>query len=107
MQHWMRAGVIVVSCVLLLCGAVMGQSEAPQAYSLQGDFWFAHDPSIAKYGPTYYVFATGKAPGGGQLPVRCSEDLVRARVRRDPSMDPAAQFRNEGAVGTGYLAYAW
>jgi arabinan endo-1,5-alpha-L-arabinosidase len=34
-----------------------------------------HDPSIMKEGKTWYVFATGRAPGGGQLAVRCSADL--------------------------------
>ena len=34
-----------------------------------------HDPSMARDGKTWYVFATGKAPEGGQFAVRCSEDL--------------------------------
>ena len=38
-----------------------------------------HDPSIARQGNTWYVFATGKAPGGGQLPIRCSSDLENWR----------------------------
>lgn len=71
---------------------------APQAFQLSGDFRGTHDPSIAKDGDTYYVFATGAAypprqPGDhtprpedamangraapvmGQFPVRCSKDL--------------------------------
>jgi arabinan endo-1,5-alpha-L-arabinosidase len=50
--------------------------SAQQALTLDGDVAFAHDPSIARDGNTYYVFATGKAPGGGQLPLRCSADLT-------------------------------
>jgi arabinan endo-1,5-alpha-L-arabinosidase len=50
-------------------------SGQPQAYSLSGDFWGTHDPSIAKDGKTYYVFATGKTAQGGQFAIRCSEDL--------------------------------
>ncbi len=50
-------------------------SPAPHNYRLQGDIPFTHDPSIARQGATYYVFSTGKAPGGGQLPIRCSTDL--------------------------------
>jgi arabinan endo-1,5-alpha-L-arabinosidase len=61
------------SWLLLSCGA--GFAGEPQAYGLSGDFWGTHDPSIAKEGKTWYVFATGKAPAGGQFPIRCSQDL--------------------------------
>ena len=47
---------------------------------LEGDVAFTHDPSMAKEGNTYYVFATGKAPGGGELPIRCSDDLEHWRM---------------------------
>lgn len=46
-----------------------------QAYHLGGDFWRTHDPSIIKQGDTWYVFATGRAPDGGQIAIRCSHDL--------------------------------
>lgn len=59
--------------LLLLSVAV--PAHAQRAYDLTGSFWFTHDPSIIKEGNTWYVFATGKAPHGGQIPVRCSEDL--------------------------------
>jgi len=39
-----------------------------------------HDPSIAKDGDQYYVFATGAAPGGGQLPIRCSHNLTEWKL---------------------------
>jgi len=42
---------------------------------LSGDFWGTHDPSIIKQSNTWYVFATGKAPDGGQIAIRCSQDL--------------------------------
>ena len=48
----------------------------PHAYDLTGDFAGTHDPSIIKEGGTWYVFATGRAPDGGQIPVRCSKDLI-------------------------------
>ena len=80
MWRWMRTGVIAGISGLLLGSAVTEGAQEPHAYPLQGDFWFTHDPSIAKDGPTYYVFATGKAPGGGQLPLRCSEDLTHWRM---------------------------
>lgn len=71
-------GACVLSLALLSGGGMT--STAQKAYSLQGDYPFTHDPSIAKDGSTYYVFATGRAPGGGELPIRCSEDLVHWRM---------------------------
>lgn len=67
--------------LLALVGAavIAVGARAQQAYTLSGDYAFTHDPSIAKDGGTYYVFATGKAPEGGQFPIRCSEDLVHWR----------------------------
>ncbi len=50
-------------------------AQKPHVYRLSGDVAGTHDPSIIKEGKTWYVFATGKAPGGGQLAVRCSADL--------------------------------
>ncbi len=62
-----------------LAGPLSSQSTPPagrsQAFALTGDFWGTHDPSIAKDGNTYYVFATGKTPNGGQMAIRCSSDL--------------------------------
>ena len=54
---------------------LLARAHAQQALTLSGDFPLTHDPSIAKDGTTYYVFATGKAPHGGQFPIRCSPDL--------------------------------
>lgn len=74
-------------------------SSTSRALQLSGDFVGTHDPSIAKDGDTYYVFATGAAypprqpadhtpsPEGantmaapasvlGQFPMRCSKDLI-------------------------------
>ena len=51
-------------------------SQAPQALELTGDYALTHDPSIAREGNKYYVFATGKALGGGQLAIRCSSNLT-------------------------------
>lgn len=67
---------------LLLCGyaPLTPHAQEPHALTLQGDFPFTHDPSIAKDGGTYYVFATGKAPDGGQFPIRCSPDLKQWKL---------------------------
>lgn len=69
-------GFLVMMAILTVCG----WAQTPQAYPVQGAVAFTHDPSIAKDGNTYYVFATGRAPGGGQFPIRCSEDLVHWRM---------------------------
>jgi len=64
---------------LSLLLAVSAFAQAPVVYHLEGDYAMTHDPSIAKDGSTYYVFATGKALEGGQFPIRCSEDLIHWR----------------------------
>ena len=69
---------IVAALSLLLCSLVATrgvQAQEPQAFTLSGDYWGTHDPSIIKAGTTWYVFATGKANGGGQFQIRCSTDL--------------------------------
>ena len=63
--------------VLLL--AVPVCAKEPRAFPLQGDIVPAHDPAIVREGKTYYVFTTGKAAGGGQLGIRCSDDLIHWR----------------------------
>jgi len=51
-------------------------AQAPTALPLSGDYALTHDPSIAKDGGTYYVFATALSPQEGQFPIRCSTDLL-------------------------------
>jgi len=70
--RWWAAGVAVIACA--------GMLRSQTAYRLEGDYPLTHDPSIAKDRGTYYVFATGKAPDGGQMAVRCSEDLTHWRM---------------------------
>ena len=86
--------------VLLAWSAVYAQPGSdPHAFHLSGDIAGAHDPSIGIDGATYYVFATGSVsphqpgiapqptasdattapapvPVRGQLPIRCSSDLM-------------------------------
>src|SRR5579875_2686906 len=69
------AKLLVAVATLLALLAPSSKAQQPEALTLSGDFPFTHDPSIAKDGNTYYVFATGKAPDGGQFPIRCSQDL--------------------------------
>jgi len=64
-----------VAITLLAFATIASHSQQPHAYALSGDVAGTHDPSIIKEGKTWYVFATGKAPDGGQFAIRCSNDL--------------------------------
>jgi hypothetical protein len=50
--------------------------QGPRPLSLSGDYPVTHDPSIAREGHAYYVFATTSNPNEGQFPIRCSRDLL-------------------------------
>jgi arabinan endo-1,5-alpha-L-arabinosidase len=50
--------------------------QEPKALVLSGDYAITHDPSIAREGNTYYVFATTSNAHEGQFPIRCSNDLL-------------------------------
>lgn len=78
------------------------RAQAPKSFQLQGEYAFTHDPSIAKDGGTYYVFATGKAPEGGQFPIRCSEDLVHWR-RCGHVFDAIPEWVRQRSPGTKEL----
>jgi arabinan endo-1,5-alpha-L-arabinosidase len=54
--------------------------QEPKALVLSGDYPMTHDPSIGREGNSYYVFATGFAPGGGQFPIRCSSNLTEWKM---------------------------
>jgi len=68
------------AAVLLIGVAQLVFGQAPRPFVLSGDYQFTHDPSIAREGGAYYVFATGAAPGGGQLPIRCSTNLTEWKL---------------------------
>jgi arabinan endo-1,5-alpha-L-arabinosidase len=63
---------------LYLAGCAAAQAQ--EAYQLSRDFRGTHDPSIIRQGDTWYVFAAGKAPDGGQFAIRCSQDLKRWKL---------------------------
>lgn len=71
----MRSVSTVFLLALGMVAAPVG-AQTPHVYHVTGAVAYTHDPSIIKAGKTWYVFATGKAPGGGQLPMRCSPDLI-------------------------------
>lgn len=69
----LRSGIVALSF------AISASAQQPRAYDLQGDITGAHDPAIAREGKTCYVFTTGKAADGGQIGIRCSDDLIHWR----------------------------
>ena len=48
---------------LFVLAPYMCPAQKATVYRLSGDIAGTHDPSIIKEGKTWYVFATGKAPG--------------------------------------------
>lgn len=65
----------LAALALLALGSGLATAQMSHVYPVSGDVAGTHDPSLIKEGATWYVFATGKAPDGGQLAVRCSNDL--------------------------------
>lgn len=65
----MTAAIALALAPVLFC-------QGPKPLQLSGDYPLTHDPSIAREGNTYYVFATGHAPDGGQFAIRCSNNLT-------------------------------
>jgi arabinan endo-1,5-alpha-L-arabinosidase len=80
---WENAGLrriqLITTAVLSALTAALSCQE-PRAWVLSGDYPRVHDPCIAREGNRYYVFATGRAPDGGQLPIRCSADLIEWKL---------------------------
>jgi arabinan endo-1,5-alpha-L-arabinosidase len=68
------------STVVPLALAAVLSLQEPKAWVLNGDYSRTHDPCIAREGNRYYIFATGHAPDGGQLPIRCSTDLTEWKL---------------------------
>ena len=64
--------------LLVLTPILLGQG--PRALTLSGDYAITHDPSIAREGNTYYVFATTSKSEEGQFPIRCSDDLLNWKL---------------------------
>ena len=66
----------LLSSLLLLLFLPALSAQGPKALPLSGDYPGTHDPSIARDGNTYYVFATTSHSAEGQFPIRCSHDLL-------------------------------
>jgi arabinan endo-1,5-alpha-L-arabinosidase len=77
---WLQIAIsTIVAAIVLSCGTARAARD-PKALKLDGDIVGAHDPSMIREGGTYYVFTTGRAPGGGQMAIRCSNDLTQWRI---------------------------
>lgn len=76
----LRYTLLLALALLVFLTSHLAQAQQPQAYTLTGDFWGTHDPSVIRAGNTWYVFATGKARDGGQFQIRCSPDLHAWRL---------------------------
>jgi arabinan endo-1,5-alpha-L-arabinosidase len=67
---------LAVLAASVLAIAVAANSPKPELLPLEGDIERVHDPAIIKEKDTYYVFCTGRRPGGGGIiPIRTSKDL--------------------------------
>lgn len=79
MSRLRRMKIVLAGQLTLLLAAAGSaaslRAQVAKAYTLSGEYGGTHDPSIARDGNTYYVFATGKTKMGGQFTVRCSQDL--------------------------------
>ena len=64
----------------MLALGLFAASKPPEVLTLSGDTERVHDPVIIKQAGTYYVFCTGRAPGGGIIPIRCSTDLTHWKL---------------------------
>ena len=75
----MRGEILTLSAAIL-SALLPACAQQPKALHVSGDVAGTHDPSLARDGSTWYVYATGKAPGGGEFAIRCSEDLTHWRL---------------------------
>lgn len=65
---------------IILLALVCKASVAQHALQMRGEIQGVHDPSIAEQSEHYYLFSTGRAPDGGQLAIRCSDNLTNWKL---------------------------
>lgn len=75
----MPSPIAVLTSTVLVLG-LAASAQQPEALPLSGDVAGTHDPSIARDGNTWYVYATGKTREGGEFAIRCSDDLKLWRL---------------------------
>ncbi len=98
LARWIPA-IACLTLAMLTTGAPAQTAGKAHALSLSGEFQGTHDPSIIKEGGTWYVFATGKTPGGGQFAVRCSKNLL-AWKRCGQVFDVVPEWIHKDSPGT-------
>jgi len=76
MESFVMRAIFLLPVLLVFSVAPQSDGQQPKALTLSGDYPITHDPSIAREGDTYYVFATTSNAKEGQFPVRCSHDLL-------------------------------
>ncbi|MDR3727110.1 MAG: arabinan endo-1,5-alpha-L-arabinosidase [Terracidiphilus sp.] len=77
MSGFFRTNVVLAALMLAAASWLPGaHAQEPKALQLTGDYPGTHDPSIGREGNNYYVYATGRAPDGGQFAIRCSSNLT-------------------------------
>ena len=67
---WVLSRLVVA---IALCPVAV--ARMPELLPVDGDIERVHDPAIVKQHDTYYVFCTGRRPGGGIIPIHTSKDL--------------------------------
>lgn len=75
----MRSTFLLLAALTAIFASPLNCQE-PHALPLRGDYPITHDPSIAYEGNTYYVFATTSNAAEGQMPIRCSHDLLEWKL---------------------------
>ena len=71
---------LIAALLTLTAPLPAAHAQEAKAFVLSGDYAGTHDPSIGREGDSYYVFATGHAPGGGQFAIRCSHNLTEWKL---------------------------
>ena len=71
----LTAAILFLVIITAVASRALAKTSDPHIFTLSGDFEGTHDPSIIKAGDTWYVFASGRAPDGSHMAIRCSKDL--------------------------------
>jgi arabinan endo-1,5-alpha-L-arabinosidase len=103
MPRFFRSDLILAALVLAAESWLpTSGAQEPKAFELAGDYPGTHDPSIGREGSSYYVFATGFAPGGGQFAIRCSDNLTDWKLCGHV-FDSIPEWIHEASPGTKEL----
>ncbi len=79
-KFWLQISTLAIASTIFLSNGTMRAARNPEALKLEGEIAGAHDPSMILASGIYYVFTTGKTADGGQMAIRCSNDLTHWRL---------------------------